>query len=576
MKAIYQMAALVGVLLAPLSSFSQDVAPALTGLLKGSLDKIPLHIIQNRGVYPETVRFYVQGKDKTVFFANGGITFSLRGKDRDWVVKLEFVDANAAVKLRGAERRRAVFSYFRGPRKDWKTGLSSYGQIVYEDLWPGIDLVYRAEMGALKYEFRVRPGSDPRKIQLRYRGATSVSKTTDGALRVETPVAAFEDAPPVAWVCEKDGSRTPVEVAYAVGQSSNENEATVGFKLGAYVPDRVLVIDPAVFVYCGFIGGAASDQPKGVAVDSEGNAYVAGLTGGSPTFPVKVGPTTTYPGGLYSGFVAKVDSSGRDLVYCGYIGGRFGANWVTAIAVDAKGCAYLTGQVSCDETTFPVTVGPDLTFNGNTDCFVAKVNAAGTGLDYCGYLGGYEIDRGYAIAVDASGCAYVTGTTGSEDVSHSPPGTPFPTTVGPDVTYNGGGDVFVAKLNPAGTHWLYCGYIGGTAWDVANGIAVDEKGCAYVVGNTWSDENTFPVLFGPGRTLWRGYEGDGFVAKVNAMGTRFEYCGYIGGSSTDELYSVAVDAAGHAYVAGWTLSPGKYTSACDRPIVETQRAGFQQ
>jgi beta-propeller repeat-containing protein len=314
------------------------------------------------------------------------------------------------------------------------------------------------------------------------------------------------------------------------------------------------VIDPAVFVYCGFIGGAASDQPKGVAVDSEGNAYAAGLTGGSPTFPVKVGPTTTYPGGLYSGFVAKVDSSGRDLVYCGYIGGRFGANWVTAIAVDARGCAYLTGQVTCDETTFPVTVGPDLTFNGNTDCFVAKVNAAGTGLDYCGYLGGYEIDRGYGIAVDAAGCAYVTGTTGSEDVSHSPPGTPFPTTVGPDVTYNGGGDVFVAKLNPAGTHWLYCGYIGGTAWDVANGIAVDEKGCAYVVGNTWSDENTFPVLFGPGRTLWRGHEGDGFVAKVNAMGTRFEYCGYVGGAFGEQATGIAVTPSGNAFVTGWTMS----------------------
>jgi hypothetical protein len=232
MKAIYQMAALVGFLLAPLSSFSQDVAPALAGLLKGSLDKIPLHIIQNRGVYPETVRFYVQGKDKTVFFANGGIAFSLRGKDRDWAVKVEFVDANAAVKLRGAERRRAVFSYFRGPRKDWKTGLSSYGQIVYEELWPGIDLVYRAEVGALKYEFRVRPGADPGNIQLRYRGATSVTRTSAGSLCVETPVAAFEDAPPVAWVCEKDGSHTPVEAAYAVGKSTYETASAVGFDLG--------------------------------------------------------------------------------------------------------------------------------------------------------------------------------------------------------------------------------------------------------------------------------------------------------------------------------------------------------
>jgi hypothetical protein len=226
MKAIYQMAALVGVLLAPLSGFSQDVAPARAGLLKGSLDKIPLHIIQNRGVYPETVRFYVQGKDKTVFFTNGGITFSLRGKDRDWVVKLDFVDANDRVRLRGAERHAAVFSYFRGPREAWKTGLASFGQVVYEDLWPGIDLVYRAEVGALKYEFRVRPGADPGKIRLRYRGATSVSRTTDGALRVETPVAAFDDAPPVAYQ-DVLGERRAVRVEYAVDACCGRRAAEV-------------------------------------------------------------------------------------------------------------------------------------------------------------------------------------------------------------------------------------------------------------------------------------------------------------------------------------------------------------
>ena len=134
------------------------------------------------------------------------------------------------------------------------------------------------------------------------------------------------------------------------------------------------MIDPAVLVYCGFLGGNGSDQPAGIAVDSQGNAYLAGLTGGdSPTFPIKVGPSTKYPGGLYAGFVGKVDSTGRNLVYCGYIGGR-SATYLNAIAVDSIGCVYVFGSTNSMETSFPVTVGPDLTYNyGGFDGFIAKV-----------------------------------------------------------------------------------------------------------------------------------------------------------------------------------------------------------
>ncbi|MBN2491206.1 MAG: hypothetical protein JXQ29_10210, partial [Planctomycetes bacterium] len=266
--------------------------PPPAPLLRASLAQIPLHIIENRGVHPEPVRFYVQGKDRSIFFAPDGITFVLQGKGQGWAVKLEFAGANPHVRLRGHEQRRAVFSYFRGPRENWKTGLKSFDRVVYKNLWPGIDLVYRAEMGALKYEFCVRPGADPRRIRLQYSGATSVTTTESGALRVETPVAVFEDAPPVAWVDAANGTRTPVEVRYAVAHGTAA-APTVGFEVGAYRSDRELVIDPAVFVYCGYIGGSGLDGAPGVAVDAQGCAYVGGGTQPSPTFPVKVGPITT-------------------------------------------------------------------------------------------------------------------------------------------------------------------------------------------------------------------------------------------------------------------------------------------
>ncbi len=276
-----------------------------------------------------------------------------------------------------------------------------------------------------------------------------------------------------------------------------------------------------------------------------GNAYVTGQTGSTQaTFPVAVGPDLTFNGSA-DAFVVKVNAAGTGIVYGGYIGGGF-ADYGYGIAVDGSGSAYVTGFAQSDETTFPVTVGPDLTYNGGVyDAFVAKVNAAGTGLDYCGYIGGDNSDIGYGIAADSSGNAYVTGYASSTEAT-------FPVTVGPDLTNNGGQDAFVAKVNAAGTALLYCGFIGGSDAEQGNGIAVDGSGNAYVTGQTGSSETTFPVALGPDLTYNGGQ--DAFVASVNAAGTALLYCGYIGGGGPDPAFGIAVDTSGNAYVTGYTLS----------------------
>lgn len=229
--------------------------------------------------------------------------------------------------------------------------------------------------------------------------------------------------------------------------------------------------------------------------------------------------------------------------YCGYIGGSE-TDYALAIAVDAAGSAYVAGQTSSDETSFPVTIGPDLTYNFG-DVFVAKVKADGSGFIYAGYIGGYW---GYGIAVDAGKNAYVAGST-------DPITGAFPATVGPDLTYNGGdADAFVAKVKADGTGLVYAGYIGGDADDRAYHIAVDAVGSAYVVGSTESHENTFPVTVGPDLTH-NGPLFDAFVAKVMADGTGLDYAGYIGGTKNDtEGTGIAVDALGSAYVVGYTDS----------------------
>ena len=192
--------------------------------------------------------------------------------------------------------------------------------------------------------------------------------------------------------------------------------------------------------YCGYIGGSQNDGGAGIAVDGSGNAYVTGYTSSTVAqgFPAAVGPDVTHNGGN-DAFVAKINASGTAFDYCGYIGGSQGDRG-QGIAVDGSGNAYVTGYaISTEAQGFPVTVGPDLTHNGGTDAFVAKVSASGAALGYCGYIGGSPTDVGLGIAVDGSGNAYVTGNTGSTEAE-------FPVTVGPYLTYSGGGDAFAAKI----------------------------------------------------------------------------------------------------------------------------------
>lgn len=523
--------------------------------------RVPVFFVPNRGQTDDRVGFYVKGANKTIYFAPEGVTFALSypahaGNDREserYVVKLDFLGSRQDVKPEGLEKTGASISYFRGKPEEWKTGLPAYSGIIYRDLWPGIDLAYKGDMDKLKYEFIVHSGADPSKIKLAYRGAERVALTAEGRLEVKTPAGGFEDDTPVAYQ-EVDGRRAGVPVTYSLediteDQSSaaasgpgitqadrSDSRAHVyGFVVGEYERSQTLVIDPAVLVYCGYIGGVNEDGGKAIAVDGSGNVYIAGrASSDASTFPVTVGPDLT-PNTGTDAYVAKVDASGTNLVYCGYLGSA--SPWDDGgIAVDASGNAYVTGFTSSNQSTFPVTVGPDLTYNGLIDAFIAKVNASGTGLVYCGYIGGAYDDTAQSIAVDESGNAYVSGNTYSSQ-------TTFPVKVGPDLTYNGGRDAFVAKINASGTGFDYCGYIGGSGGELASGIAIDSAGSIYVSGHTSSSAATFPVKVGPSLI----YTGGGYVAKVAPSGTELVYCGYIAGTWWT---NIAVDSSGSAYVTG--------------------------
>ena len=560
----------------PLSQNPYKSVAATKAKVEAALGRMPLYFVENRGQLDHRVAYYIQGSDTSIYFTNQGMTLALTGpaassRNKDaglqkgssqveslkrianeegrrqrWVVKVDFIGANPNVKPAGRDQTAAIISQFKGPKQQWKTGLKTYGRIVYPNLWPGIDLVYSGSVNQLKYSFVVRPGADANQIKLGYRGAKEVKINNKGQLEVATPVGSFVDEKPYSYQ-EKEGRQVKVATDYKLAYQGTTGVQVCGFKVGSYDKSKELVMDPVILVYAGYIGGAGEDLGNAIAVDSAGNAYITGDTPSTESsFPVRVGPDLTYSGNQ-DAFVAKVNALGTALVYAGYIGGA-GVDRGRGIAVDSAGNAYITGGTNSTEASFPVTVGPDLTFNGGFDAYVAKVNATGTALVYAGYIGGSGsgFDEGFGIAVDSVGNAYIAGITEFTEVN-------FPVRVGPDLTFNGGGDdAFVAKVNAAGTALIYAGYIGGDDNDAGLGIAVDSAGNAYVTGLTESTESSFPVRVGPDLT----YSGnqDAFVAKVNALGTALVYAGYIGGAGVDRGRGIAVDSAGNAYITGGTNS----------------------
>jgi hypothetical protein len=472
--------------------------------------------------------------------------------DRTSVLRMKLRHANPAAKVTGADQLAGTSNYFIGndPAK-WRTNVPTYAKVKYEGIYPGIDLVYYGNQRQLEYDFIVAPGADPRRIAFDVRGAKQIRQDARGDLVLKTSAGEIRWHKPVVYQ-EKNGARQEIAARYAITAANR-----VGFELAKYDASRPLYIDP--LIYSTYLGGSSNDYGYGIAVDSAGNAYVTGYTH-SNNFPVAPGAFQPTCGGndcsTYGDvFVSKINATGSALVYSSYLGGSqvdigFG------IAVDSAGDAYVTGQT--DSVDFPVTPGAFQTVcNGGSGCnefgdaFVSKLNPTGSALIYSTYLGGSSSsDDGFGIAVDSAGNAYVVGTTAS---------TNFPVTPGAFQTACGSycSDAFVTKLNPTGSALIYSTYLGGNYLNEGFGIAVDNSGNAYVTGYTWSTD--FPTTPGAFQTACGGAPypyncWDAFVTKFNPTGSALVYSTYLGGSSYDLGFGIAVDSAGNAYVIGGTCS----------------------
>jgi hypothetical protein len=456
----------------------------------------------------------------------GGITFHLPNGHE---LGITFPGAKPGVEPLGESASYPV-SYYLASAQSWQSGMR-WERVRYRQIYPGIDLVLLTNGGQLEYNLEIRPGADPSRIRIRYHGAAvQLNKKGDLVIRIGQE----EMLQRRAFAFQDDFHRT-IECAYHL------EHGDITLRLGRYDPRRTLTIDP-VLNFSTYLGGPYYDAIYALAADSAGNVYLTGETSSGSLS----GGSTQPARSSRDAWVAKLNSSGSQLLYLVYLGGS-GNDSGRRIAVDSSGNAYVTGMTASAD--FPTTSGAYSTHSsGLQEAFVSKVGPTGQ-LQYSTYLGGGS-DAGFAIAVDNTGAVYVAGQTAS---------VAFPVTAGTIQATNQGGfsDCFVSKLNAAGASLLYSTYLGGSAMDLCTGIAIDVSGDAYVTGTTYS--SNFPTAL-PMQSSLLG-SANAFVAEVNPTGSGLLYSTYLGGSGTDNGNAIAVDSSGAAYVAGSTSSVDFPTTA---------------
>ena len=580
--------------------------------IEAGYGKLPLAFEANRGQHGDSTDYLARGSGYTLSIGATNASFQLQNGVSTATVHMRVVGGNLKAQPEGLDKLEGTVNYLMGndPQK-WRQNIPTYGRVRYCDIYRGIDLVYYGNQRQLEYDFIVAPGEDASAIRLRFDGADNVAVDTNGDLLMSVGQTTLRQPKPVVYQ-EVNGEHRAVEGRYVV----NEN-CEVSFDIGEYDATSPLTIDPTLvystylggtstdlaraiavdsagnayvtgytrsndfptanafqatfntfqdvfvtkinaagtaFIYSTYLGGSGSEEARGIAVDSSGNAYITGFTS-SNNFPTVNAIQSTLDVGGQDAFVTKINAAGSALVYSTYLGGvgQFNsADFGEAIAVDTSGNAYVTGSTFSD--SFPTVNAIQGTFGGgSTDAFVTKINAAGSAFVYSTYLGGNGAaavsgvggETGRAIAVDPAGNAYVAGEMDS---------TNFPTANAIQGTFAGGGtDAFVAKINPAGSALIYSTYLGGSKQDSAEGIKSDGFGNAYVAGFTQSTDFPTANALQPangGTTTTQ----DAFVTKINAAGSALVYSTYLGGSGGEIAYGIAVDASGSAYVGGSTSS----------------------
>jgi PKD repeat protein len=598
------------------------LACSAAGAAQVSSTAVPVCFVKNMGQTDEQVLYFADANGIAVYLTAAGEVISTG--DPATAVRIVYPGSNSAVVVTGADELLGKANFLIGNDQDaWITDVPLFASVGYDDLYPGIDLVYHGGINSLKKEFVIKAGADPSEIQMQYSGQDGLALDQEGALLITTAAGTFLESAPYSYQIV-NGQESAVSSRFVIGE-----QGSVSFAVGAYDPSLPLVIDP-VYNFSTYLGGTQDDRGTGVGMDDLGNVYVVGSTQ-STQFPMANGPTyQEHLNGSWDIFASKFSPDGSVLIYSTYIGGNKTDMAGGMVVNNATGEVTFTGSTT--SLNYP-NIGVTDLYGGNTDAIITRLNAAGTSLvwsrlidgnktdvgtgialnnagnpdvvvvgytssnytagwlpdggligatdgfvvkvdnsgNYLGgrYIGGTNYDYAYGVTIQPNQWfIFVTGTTKSLN---------FPTIPGSFRTTNSGAsDAFVTKLI-----WDLTldrsTYLGGSSNDVGMGIDLDPNGYPYITGYTESPIspiNLFPVTPNPMgfQTTFGGGQWDAFVTKMEPDLSALNYSTYLGGSDDDQAYGIAVDANGTAFVTGWTMSTNFPTKF---PTQATKGEGFR-
>jgi len=424
----------------------------IVGGLQASEIKVATHLVANEGQFAEGILYSA--------FPSG--LHLLRDGMYVGGVRITFVGAKGAA-VRAEEKLKAKFNYFKGrDERVWIRGVRTYGRVIYEGIYPGIDLIFTGiDGGRLEFQWVVHPGADPARIRMRVEGGEAVPADGGVEIRRDGRVILRMDALRAYQGADE------VEVEAAVDGD------VLTYTLGNYDPSHTLVIDPelSTLTYSTFLGGSGWDEAYDITFSTSG-VFVVGSTR-SVDFPATPGAYDTLYADTSDVFVAKFSPDLSTLEAATFVGGTLNDEAKAAVFYD--GYLYVAGYTGSSD--FPTTPGAyDGTLDGFSDGFILKLDESLSALLASTFIGGWSYDGVEDIFV-SDGSVYAVGSTGSD----------FPTTSGAyDETYNGSTDAFVVRMDGDLTVLLASTFVGGSNWDVAYALAYDGSDI-YLVGFRLSD-----------------------------------------------------------------------------------------
>ena len=506
---------------------------------------VPVFFEPNVGQTDASVKYLGRGRNATLWLTEAGPVLGVQAKPATGYVKLRFEGARRAPAMEPELPQDGVSNYFLGsdPAK-WHANVPHFARVRYREVWPGIDVVFYGNPDQIEYDFVVRPGADPSRIRLSFDGARSVTRESSGDLVLKLSSGEVRAHAPVI----RQGGKI------VGGHYILRGKRGAGFAVDSYDRSAELIIDP-ILTYASFLGGEIGDQAYGVAVDKQGNIYVAGETS-SLNFPTKnalYSSLTSDVNNPCHAFLTKINpaASGAPSLVFSTLFGSNGIDQAYAVAVDASNNPVVAGYTASFTPTFPqmnafVTAPTKSNTCGTTQnssycgsAFVTKFTSSGSALMYSSYLSGSGNDSASGIAIDGSGNVWIAGTTGSLDFPVR--GQAFQSNL------RGSQGGFLSEVSSAAS-LVYSTYFSAQPATSFSAVAVDASGNAYAAGTTTASIPTTPNAY---QTQYPGAQAAIVVELSPTAGLL--YSSYLGGSNgPSNATAIAVDSSGNIYVAGGT------------------------